>query len=91
MATEARNVPRLNDVAARIHLTTVELTKEGDIFYLIADPGHVWERSRSRVTDEHMFLVLGGDAWRTVKHVGDGDLKQSVVVIHNTRNHLRGG
>ena len=84
MAIEARNVPRLTEVASRIHLTTVELTKDGDVFYLVAEPGYVWARSRSRVTDEHVFLMLGGDAWRTLKHVGTGDPKQSVVVLHNT-------
>jgi hypothetical protein len=91
VVTEARNVPRLTDVAARVHLTTLELTKDGDVFYLVAEPGYVWENCPMRSDRDYRFITTGTDMWNRMKDIGDGDPKQSVVVIHNTRNHLREG
>lgn len=85
MATEARHVPRLNDVAARLHLTSLAATQDGDLFYLVSDPARVFLRSTSRAADKHMFLELEDDAYRALERTGDGTPNQMVVVLHNIR------
>jgi hypothetical protein len=86
MAIEAGDVPRLTEVASRIHLTTVELTEDGDIFYVVKDPETVWLHGDTGM--EQCFACPGNDTWFT-RHIFGGDPKQTVVVIHNTQKYLR--
>lgn len=74
---------RIGSVQQGVHLTTLELTEPGDVFFLLSDPGHVI--GRFEVARDYPFLYLGDDVWRAVGRVGNGDPKQRVMVLHNTR------
>jgi hypothetical protein len=88
VAIEARNVPRLTEAAARIRLDTLAGTEVGDVFYLAVDPETVWYHGDTGM--DQCFACPGNDTWFT-KEIFSGGPRQSVVVIHNTRNHLREG
>ena len=88
MAIEARHVPRLTEVSARIHLARLADTEVGDVFYLADDPETVWLHGDTDM--EQCFACPGNDTWFT-RHIFGGDPKQTVVVIHNTRKYLREG
>jgi hypothetical protein len=78
-------VPIMPALRARVRLSVLGKTEDGDIFYLVSDPASVFLRGTSRVTEKHMFLMLEDDAYRTLEHVGTGEPGQRVVVLHNTR------
>jgi hypothetical protein len=75
----------MNEARRRVVLSVLGEVKPGDVFYRTADPATIWHCNPSRVTDKYMFLALGADAYRTIGHVGDGDPKQRVIIIHNTK------
>lgn len=83
----AADVPRLTELARRVHLSTLGLTEPGDIFYLAQDPGTVWFRDAPE--EGYVFTQLANESWwYRLANVGDGTPGQTVVVLHNTRKFV---
>lgn len=78
---------RVGAVRQGIHLERLSETLPGDVFFLVGNPGRVYMRSvrEPRWDDDHFFIEMEGDAWRKLGHVGTGDPRQRVMVLHNTR------
>ena len=76
-------VPRMTGVQARVHLATLALTEDGDVFYLVRDPSEVFLRDGP--ADSYCLIGLPDDVWHMMAEVGQpGD---RVVVLHNTRKY----
>lgn len=91
MTIEARDVPRLTEVAARVHLARLADTGNGDVFYLAEDPSGIYECAPMLHPEEdYRYIMPGLDLWLRAEDLGDGSDGQLVVVLHNTKNHLRG-
>ncbi len=82
---------RVGAVRQGVHLSRLELTEPGDVFYVLGTPETVWMRSprEPRWADDHLFIEMGGDAWRKMEVVGGP--RARVMVIHNTREPLAQG
>lgn len=73
----------MNEARRRVVLSTVGDVRDGDVFYLVSDPSRVW-RFRTVIWD-YPYQRLGIDTWFRLEEVGDGDPKQRVIIIHNTK------
>jgi hypothetical protein len=83
--TEVAGVPIMPALRARVRLSVLGSTADGDVFYLVSDTATVWTIRPSRYGDKYMFLAMEADVWRTIEHVGTGERGQRVVILHNTR------
>ncbi len=85
--TDAKLVPNRQELMARVHLEILGETLPGDVFYLITDPGMVWENCPLSADDGYSFCTPGIDQWYRMADVGDGRPEQLTVVLHNTVKH----
>ncbi|HEY1705567.1 MAG TPA: hypothetical protein VGG75_38265 [Trebonia sp.] len=75
----------VNAARALVALSTLGEVQPGDVFYLVSDPSAVWFRDiPDGGYDGYAFTSFAADSWRTAGEVGTGDLRQRVVILHNT-------
>lgn len=79
MADEIAGVPMIVTVRSRVRLSTLQLTKPGDVFYLAVAPWCVYLRSFD--DQEHDFQTADGECWLTAADIGSPGAR--VVVLHN--------
>lgn len=84
-ADTVHGVPRMTGVQARVHLATLALTEDGDVFYTVIQPGIVWRRNQAGGTGEFIFQAVGSEQWYTADAMGAPG--ERVVVIHNTKKY----
>jgi hypothetical protein len=78
----------VSEAQGEVALTVLGKTGPGDVFYLVDDPATVilhYDGNDLRAADDYPFMYMGDEIWHGVEAVGTGDLRQRVVVIHNTR------
>jgi hypothetical protein len=78
-------VPVLENVRARVHLSVLGATEDGDVFYLAGDPLRMLERENDG--GPYNFRRFGDEIWSRLEDIGTGDPKQRVVVLHNTQKY----
>lgn len=77
---------RIGSVQQGVHLTTLERTKPGDVFFVLGAPETVYMRyDGAKWSPDYPFTSMGDEVWYPISHVGDGDPRQRVLVLHNTR------
>ena len=78
---------RVGRVQQSVRLERLSETLPGDVFFIIGAPDRVYLRSprEPRWDDDYFFIEMEDDCWRKIEHVGTGDPRQRVMVIHNTR------
>ena len=78
-------VPLMTAVQSRVHLSTLALTEDGDVFYVVFQPLSVWRKNRAGAAGIFEFQEIGTDQWYEQDQLGSPN--ERVVVIHNTRKY----
>jgi hypothetical protein len=79
----AAGVPLLDEVRAGVHLSVLESTRDGDVFYVVCQPGIVYRKNLAAASGEFEFQAVGTDQWFSLEQLGA--LRERVVVLHNAR------
>lgn len=86
MTTEL-HVPQMTAVQSRVHLSTLALTEDGDVFYTVIQPFTVWRRNKAGAAGAFEFQAIGTDQWYEQDQLGSP--AERVVIIHNARSTVQ--